>query len=318
MKAFLHFRVSKALAERIRRQFPAWLELAVADPDDTGAVSRHLSDAEVLLHVLTPADKTLLDVAPRLRLIQKIGVGVNTIDLEEASRRGIHVANMPGTNSVAVAEMTLALMLAAMRRIVLFDQATRRGEGWRMPADVTDTVSEINGKVVGLIGFGEVPRKLAPVLMALGACVIYTNRGRHVETNAERVTMDDLIRRSDIISLHIPATPETRELISRERFAQMKPGVVVVNTARGELFDEQALYDNLISGHVRCAGLDVLGREPARHENPLFALDNVVVAPHVAWLTAQTVDRSLSVAIENCRRLRDDEPLLHQVMGQMA
>ncbi|MEX2497210.1 MAG: NAD(P)-dependent oxidoreductase [Woeseia sp.] len=313
MKALLHFRASEALGAQILRQLPAWLRLSIADPEDEDLVRKHLADTEVLFHVLAPADKVLMAQAPRLRFIQKIGVGVNTIDLAEARRRGILVANMPGTNSQAVAEMALALILAAIRKISRFDFATRSGQGWALPPDVMDDVTEIAGKVVGLVGFGAVPRRLAPVLKAMGAKVVYSDP--HVGTNcdAESVATDVLIREADIISLHVPLTPETRGMIGRPQLEQMRKGVILINTARGELVDENALSEFLQSRHVRCAALDVFANEPADCENPLFKFPNVLVTPHIAWLTAETIERSLVVAIENCRLLRNNLSLVNQV-----
>ena len=313
MKALLHFRASAQLCRRIADQFPDWLDLAIADPEDDVGVRNHLANTEVLLHVLSPADATLLAAAPKLRLIQKIGVGVNTIDLKEAKRRGILVANMPGTNSRAVAEMALGLLLCAIRKIPIFDRAVRGGRGWSLPADIVDDASEVRGKVVGLVGFGEVPRRLAPILKAMGAKVICTSRRSVESPDAEFVSFDDLIRCSDIISLHVPLTAETHHMLDASRLKKMKRGVVIINTARGELINEQHLIEGLVSGHVRCAGLDVLDNEPVNPDHPLLTLPNVVLTPHVAWLTPETIERSLSVAIENCRLLKDGMTLLNQV-----
>ncbi|MDO8863788.1 NAD(P)-dependent oxidoreductase [Haliea sp. E1-2-M8] len=313
MKALLHFRASDFLARRMRQRMPSWLELAIVDPEDEAGIKEQLLDTDVLFHVLAPADRALMSLAPNLKLIQKIGVGINTIDLDEAHRRGILVANMPGTNSQAVAEMTLGLMLTAMRKIVTFDQATRNGQGWSLSPETMDDVGEIGGKVVGLIGFGAVPQRLAPALTALGAKVIYCDRRASASPNGERVPMDDLIRRADIISLHVPLTLETQAMIGHVQLEKMKKGVILVNTARGELIDEQALYGNLVSRHVRCVGLDVLNTEPACSDNPLFTLPNVIVTPHVSWLTLETIERSLTVAVENCQLLLNGSPLIHQV-----
>lgn len=313
LKALLHFRASDSLAARIQQRLPSWLELAIVDPENESGLRKQLANTDVLFHVLAPADRTLMSLAPQLKLIQKIGVGINTIDLDEAKRRNILVANMPGTNSQAVAEMTLALMLAAMRKIVIFDHATRKGQGWVLPPETMDGVAEIAGKVVGLVGFGAVPRRVAPVLTALGAKVIYCDPRSSDSPDVESVSMDNLIRRADIVSLHVPLTPETRGMIGQTRLEQMKKGVILVNTARGELIDEEALYNSLVSRHVRCVGLDVLNTEPAHGDNPLFILPNVIVTPHVSWLTSETIERSLAVAIENCRLLRDGCPLAHQV-----
>ncbi len=173
MKAVLHYRASPGFRRRLAAA-PDWLSLAVVAEADSEAFAREMIDAEVLLHVLEPVTADHIAAAPALRLIQKIGVGVNTIDLAAARARGIAVCNMPGTNSQAVAELTLALMLAALRRVPLFDRETRAGRGWTAELDHFDGIGEIAGRTVGLVGYGEVARRLAPVLAALGARVLYT------------------------------------------------------------------------------------------------------------------------------------------------
>jgi len=315
MKAVLHHRASPHMQRQLQEAAPSWLKLSVVSGDETAALHRELADADVLLHVLQPADRALIAAAPRLRFIQKIGVGVNTIDLAEARSRRIAVANMPGTNSQAVCEMTLTLMLAALRRIVSFDAATRRGAGWTLPPDATDSVSEIGGATVGLLGFGEVPRRLAPVLKALGAHVLCVSRRPPQIDVAENVDLATLLARSDIMSLHLPLTPETWQILDAPAFASMKRGVVIINTARGGLIDEAALARALQSGQVRAVGLDVFAQEPLPYPHALLELPGVVCTPHVAWLTPQTLQRSWAVAFENCRRLRNDEPLLYQVQA---
>lgn len=311
MKALLHYRASPALQQRLIDAAPDWLEVAFADED--AALPASLSDTEVLLHVLAPATPELLTAFPRLRLIQKIGIGVNTIDLAEARRRDIRVANMPGTNSQAVSEATLSLMLAVMRKLIVFDRATRSGDGWSMPLGSTDGIGEIAGKTVGFVGFGEIPRRLAPVLMAMGARVIFHSRHVSQAGLGTARTLDELLAESDIVTLHVPLTDETRQMMNATSLARMKRGAILINTARGGLVDETALAHALQSGHLRGAGLDVLQQEPPPADHPFLPLPNVVLTPHTAWLTDETFDRSIEVIIENCTRLRDGRSLLHQV-----
>ena len=239
---------------------------------------------------------------------------MNTIDLDHARRRGIAVCNMPGTNSRAVAEATLMLMLMTLRRARVLDAATRAGDGWRLDPSLFDEVGEIGGRTVGLVGYGAVPRILAPVLSALGARVLYTATAPKPDAEAEWREFEDLLAASDIVSLHLPLGDGTEALMDAAALARMKPGAVFINTARGGLVDEEALANALQSGRLMAAGLDVFAAEPATVDSPLLALDNVVVQPHVAWLTQETLGRSLAVALENCRRLRDGDDLLHRVL----
>lgn len=313
MKAVLQYRASPGFRRRIAETAPGWLEIVVVDEADKAAFAAEMADARVLLHVLERVTAEVIAAAPALGLIQKIGVGVNTIDVAAAARRGVAVCNMPGTNARAVAEMALALMLAALRGLSYFDPAMRRGEGWTAEPEAFDRVGEVAGRVAGLVGYGASARVLAPVLSAMGARVLYTATAPKPDAAAEWRALPDLLRESDIVSLHLPLTPDTEGLIGAAALRSMKPGAVLVNTSRGGLVDEPALVAALRSGRLRAAGLDVVAAEPAAAGNPLFALPNVVVAPHVAWLTPETLDRSLGIAFENCRRLRDGEALLHRV-----
>ena len=166
MKALLHYRASPGFRAALSEIHDA--EIAIVDEFDDAAFARESADADVLLHVLKPVTSAMMDGAPKLKLIQKIGVGVNTIDLEAAKARGIAVCNMPGTNSQAVAEMALTLMLAVLRRVAVFDPQTRAGDGWKPDAAVLDQVGEIAGRTVGFFGFGASASRLAPVLEPAG------------------------------------------------------------------------------------------------------------------------------------------------------
>lgn len=273
-----------------------------------------MRQAEVVWHLLHPVTAEVIGCAPRLRLIQKIGVGVNTIDLEAARTRGIAVCNMPGTNTAAVAEMALLLMLAVLRRVTQLDRAVRAGEGWKLPDALQDAYGELGGRTVGLVGYGAVPQRLAPMLAGIGATVLYTSRREHPGAVGDPVALETLLATSDIVSLHLPLTAETKRVIDRAAIATMKRGAILINTARGGLVEEAALIEALVTWRLGGAGLDVLEEEPTPSANRLLSLDNVVTTPHLAWLTRETVERSLVVAIENCRRLRDGEPLLHRVV----
>ena len=313
MKVLFRYDCGPKLAARLQAFAAAGLDVAICSESDDEAYARHMADAEVLWHVLKPVTAEHIAAASHLRLIQKIGVGVNTIDVEAARTRGIGVCNMPGTNSRAVAEMTLLLMLAALRRLPALDAATRRGEGWAAGPRWQESYGELAGRVVGLVGFGAVPALLAPILKSIGAEILYTARSRKADTPAAWSTLDALLARSDILSLHLPLTAETARIIDAAALARMKPGAILVNTARGGLVDEPALIAALRSGHIAAAGLDVFADEPVAPDSALLTLDNVALVPHLAWLTPETLERSLAVAAENCRRLAKGEALLHRV-----
>ena len=303
MKVLLRFDASAALARKVSSLSQGGIEVACCPESEDAAYDALLPEADVLWHVLKPVDAAQVARAARLRLIQKIGSGVNTIDLEAARRRGIAVCNLPGTNSRAVAEMALLLMLACLRRLPDLDRSVRQSR-WRDAWLLQDGLGELGGRSVGLVGYGAVPQLLSPMLLAMNATVRYWSRSR------KDIELDALVSSSDIVSLHVPLTPETQGFLDPRK---MKPGSILVNTARGGLVNEQALVEALRSGHLAAAGLDVFGAEPLPADHALLALPNVVLAPHLAWLTQETLERSLAVALENVRRLASGAALLHRV-----
>jgi phosphoglycerate dehydrogenase-like enzyme len=314
MKAIFHYDAGPRLAARLAALRSEGFAITTCHEDDDARLAALLPQAEILLHVLKPVTATVIADAPHLRLIQKIGVGVNTIDLDAARARGIAVANMPGTNTPAVAEATLLLMLAALRNLAGLDRACRAGRGWTVGDSLQERVGELRGRTVGLVGAGMVVAALVPMLHAVGARVIYCARRARPGLGIEYYTLPDLLKDSDIVSLHLPLVPATERLIDAAALARMRRGAILINTARGGLVDERALLEALTTGPLRAAGLDVFAIEPLPADHPLLALENLVLMPHVAWLTPETLDRSLDVAAENMRRLRDGHELLHRVV----
>ena len=310
MKVLFHYAAGPDLAARLAA-VPG-LDITICPVEDRALLARCLPETDVLWHALEPCTAEMIAAAPGLKLIQKIGIGVNTIDLEAAKARGIPVCNLPGTNSRAVAELTLAMMLCALRRLPSFDASVRRGV-WTDPL-LEDGLGELGGRVVGLVGYGAIPRLLAPVLTAMRCRVLYTDQAPVADALGEFRSLPALLAEADVVTLHVPLTPETTHLIDAASLARMKPGAVLINTARGGLVDQPALTEALQSGRLAAAGLDVFETEPPDFSAPLFRLPNVVVSPHVAWLSTGTFDRSFVVAAENCRRLAAGEALLHQVV----
>ncbi len=310
MNVVFHASAGPDLAARLARLND--LTVSVCREDDTATLTRLLPECEVLWHVLQPCTADMIAAAPRLKLIQKIGTGVNTIDLTAAKRRGIPVCNLPGTNARAVAEMTLGLMLSVLRRIPAFDRGLRFG-AWT-DAALQDGIGEIGGRTIGLIGFGAIPKILAPILAAMGCTVIFFARRPAAYATTTYRPLDELLAEADIVSLHLPLVPETRHIINAGALARMKPGAILINTGRGGLVDQSALVEALASGHLAGAGLDVFDTEPPAAGDPLLVLPNVVVTPHIAWLTTGTFDRSFALAAENCRRIASGAVLLHRVV----
>ena len=303
MKVLFRFDASDALKRRVNALSTSKIDITCCAESEDAEYLRMLPEAEVLWHVLKPVTAGQIAAAAKLKLIQKIGSGVNTIDVEAAKKRNIAVCNLPGTNSRAVAEMTLLLMLSCLRRLPELHSSVRSAD-WKAAWKLQDRFGELGGRTVGLIGYGAVPQVLAPLLTAMGAKLRYWSRSKK---NAE---LEALIATSDIVSLHLPLTPETKGILDPRR---MKPGAILVNTARGGLVNEDILMEQLKSGRLAAAGLDVFSTEPAPKDHPLLALPNVVCAPHLAWLTPETFERSLGAALENVRSILTSAPLQNRV-----
>ena len=284
-----------------------WLDIRWCAEDDDDTFYCELPDAEVIWHVLRPLSGSDLERGTRLKLVHKLGAGVNTIDVETATRRGIAVANMPGANAPSVAEGTVLLMLAALRRLPVLDRATREGSGWPSDPSLGDTVRDIGSCTVGLIGYGNIAKRVEVIVAAMGADVLHTST--RDDGHPGWRALPDLLAASDIVSVHIPLTSETSGLLDSAALDLMGPDAVLVNSARGPIVDEDALVEALRTGRLAAAGLDVFAVEPLPADSPLLSLDNVVLTPHVTWYTVDTMRRYLAEAVQNCRRLRDGDPL---------
>jgi phosphoglycerate dehydrogenase-like enzyme len=230
-------------------------------------------------------DARVLAAAPHLRVIARVGVGTDSIDLEAAARHGVAVCTTPGANTATTADHTLALMLAALRRVPEHDRAVRAG-GWERTGPAL--AGELEGATVGLVGYGAIGRAVRRRLGGFGVRVLVCDPWLGDAPDVERVELDALLRSSDVVSLHAPLTADTRGLLDRRRLAFMPAHAVLVNTARGGLVDEDALADALERGALRAAALDVLAVEPP-HTTRLLALPNVVLTPHVAGLSERSV-----------------------------
>ena len=312
VRVLAHFEPGPAVLDIVGPESD-WLDVHWCAADDDALFYRELPAADVLWHVLRPVSGDDLRVGGRLRLVQKFGVGINTIDVGVATERGIAVANMPGANAASVAEGTVLLMLAALRRLPQLDRATRAGRGWPADPALGERCRDIGGCTVGLVGYGRVAQRVAGIVTAMGAVVRHTSTGDDGRPGWR--PLPDLLAEADVVSVHVPLTAETRGLIDAAALRRVRPGAVLVNTARGPVVDEPALFDALRTGRLAAAGLDVFAVEPIPPDNPLLALDNVVLTPHVSWYTADTMRRYLAAALDNCRRLHDGRPLT-QVVNQ--
>ncbi|MER8437792.1 2-hydroxyacid dehydrogenase [Mesorhizobium sp. M1312] len=274
------------------------------DPDE---VVDFIGDAEIFVTQLAPLSETMMQRMPTLKLVAVSRGGPINIDMAAAKAHGITVVNVPGRNASAVAEFTIGAILAETRLIRAGHEALRKGE-WRGDLYRADrTGRELNEMIVGVIGYGNIGTKVVRLLRAFGCRILVTDP--YVQLSAEDrnggvelVSLDDLLSRSDVVTLHSRVTEETRGLINKDTIARMKPGVIFVNTARGPLVDYDALYDALVSGHIGSAMLETFAVEPVPADWPLLQLPNVTLTPHIAGASVRTVTYAAEQAAEEVRR----------------
>jgi phosphoglycerate dehydrogenase-like enzyme len=313
LKVLACFTSSPSVLDSVARH-AGWLEVEFCAEDDQETFYGELPTVDVIWpRAASSISASDLAQAPRLKLIHKLGTGVNTIDVQAATALGIAVATMPGANAPSVAEGTVLLMLAALRRLTALDRATRAGVGWPADPSLGETVRDIETCTVGLVGHGHIAQRVEIIVAAMGATVLHTSTGD--DGSAGWRSLPDLLAVSDIVSVHVPLTAATSSLLDADALTAMKPDAVLVNTSRGAIVDEAALVDALRNRRLAAAGLDVFIHEPIRPDNPLLTLDNVVLTPHVSWYTANTIRRYLACGVDNCARLRDGLELANIVNG---
>ncbi len=268
--------------------------------------------AEVLVtSYLDPIDEPLLAGLPRLRHLASYGVGVDHVDLAACRRRGLLVTNTPGVLTEATAEHAVALLLAAARRVAEGDRLIRRG-GWTAVDPALLLGAGLDGKLLGLVGFGRIGQAVARRAAGLGMTIAYTSPREVAFPGARRLPLEALLAEADVVSLHVPRTPATEGLLSRERLALMKDGAILVNTARGAVVDDAALAEALRDGRLFAAGLDVYRDEP-RVPAAYLDLENVVLTPHLGSGTRETRSAMALLVVEEIERVARGEPARHPV-----
>lgn len=251
-----------------------------------------------------PIDKGVLDAAKKLKMIQRTGVGTEMLDKEEIKRRGIPAYVNAGVNARSVAEHTLALILSCLKRIPAIDKQVRQGI-WKKQETGT-SCHELYGKTVGLVGMGAIGRQVAEYLYVFGAKILYTDLRQLSSEQEQKLdatyisSLEEMLPQIDILSFHCPLTPDNKEILNEKTLSMMKLGGIIINTARGKLIDETALFHALKKGRIRAAGLDVHYEEPISISNhPLSTLDNVILTPHIGGLSFETFHAMMKDAIEN-------------------
>lgn len=272
-------------------------------PPPREVLMREAAASDGLVSLLTDRiDGPLLDAAPRLRAVSNVAVGFDNIDVEAATARGVVVTNTPGVLTETTADFAMALLLAVARRVVEADKYTRAGR-WRSWEPMLFLGQDVHGAVLGLVGLGRIGSAVARRAHGFGMQILYHDVLRREdleqELGIEYASLEDLLRRADFVSIHTPLTAETRHLIGAAQLRMMKPTAILVNTARGPVVDTEALVQALAAGTIAGAGLDVFEVEPIAADHPLLALDNVVVAPHIASASIRTRTKMAVMAAEN-------------------
>lgn len=293
--------IAEELAPSVLAVLGSDVEIRHVDGADRSALLPALADASaVLIRSATQVDAEALAAAPQLKVVARAGIGLDNVDVAAATARGVLVVNAPTSNIVSAAEHAIALMLAAARHVAAADASLRQGTWARSKF----TGVEVADKTVGVVGLGRIGVLVAQRLAAFGVTLIaydpYIQPGRAAQLGVRLVSLDELLRESDFITVHLPKTPETLGLIGAEQLAATKRGVIIVNAARGGLVDEAALADALRSGQVGAAGIDVYAKEPCT-DSPLFGLPNVVVTPHLGASTTEAQDKAGTAVARSVR-----------------
>ncbi|MDQ0873263.1 glycerate dehydrogenase [Paenibacillus sp. V4I3] len=288
--------------------------LVVYDRTAESQIVERAADAEIVLTNKTPLSAEILHKLPKLRYIGVLSTGFNIVDIQAAKASGIIVANVPAYSTHSVAQLVFALLLEFCHRVQQHSDSVLSGD-WSGSIDFSYSRSplvELSGQTMGLIGLGQIGKQTAVIAQAMGMKVIATGSGRNIPQlveGIEWVQLDELLQRSDVISLHCPLTPATNQLIDAKKIAQMKPTAILINTARGGLLNEEDVAHALNEGRLAGAGLDVLTVEPPRPDNPLLHARNVIITPHIAWATKEARARLMGTAIGNVCAYLDGRPV---------
>ena len=281
--------------------------------DDDDEILKRIGDAEIVLTNKTPLDEKVLQTAPNIKYIGVTATGYNIVDTNAAREAGIPVTNIPTYGTDAVAQFTFALLLEITSHVGLHNQLVHEGR-WSSNPDFTfwaKPLMELNGKTLGLIGFGNIAKKVAEIGHAFSMNIIFWNHRpkSDLPDYVKQVELDELYQKADIVSLHVPQTPETTEMINQGAISQMKDDVILINTARGGLINEEDVADALNEGKIAAAGIDVAQKEPIPTDSPLLSAKNCYITPHIAWAPRETRNRLLGIVVENLQAFLKGEKL---------
>ena len=280
---------------------------------DEGEIISRIGDAEVVFTNKTPISKAVIDACPNMKFISLLATGYNVVDYVYAGKKGIPVTNVPTYGTASVSQFSIALLLEICHHIGHHDASVHAGN-WERCADWCYwdyPLIELDGKTMGIIGFGRIGQTTGRIARAMGMEVLAydshpSDAGRAI---AEYVDLDALLARSDVVALHCPLFPETEGIINRETIAKMKDGAILLNNSRGPLVVEQDLADALNAGKLAAAGLDVVSTEPIRGDNPLLKAKNCIITPHISWAPKESRQRIMDCAVSNVKAFLAGSPV---------
>lgn len=288
--------------------------LKVYDRTNEDDVIKRIKDAEIVYTNKTPISKETIDSCNNLKFIGVLATGYNIVDVEAAKKRGIVVSNIPtyGTNSVS--QFAIALLLEICHHIGEHSRAVKNGEWtnnkdwcfWNYP------LIELDKKTMGIIGFGRIGQKTSQIAQALGMKILAYDEYRNLQLeneNCKYTSLDDLLEKSDVITLHCPLLPSTEGIINKHNIKKMKDGVIIINNSRGPLIVEEDLRDALNSGKVAGAACDVAATEPIEKDSPLLEAKNIIITPHISWAPKESRERLMNIAVSNLKAFIDGEPV---------
>lgn len=286
-------------------------ETIVYDRTEPKDIISRIGNADIVITNKTPIDKKVLDACPCIRYIGVLATGYNIVDVQTALEKRIIVTNIPTYGSDAVGQFAIALLLEICHHIGHHNQAVHDGR-WSSNPDWCFwdyPLIELANKTIGIIGFGRIGQVTGRIAHALGMNVLAFDSHSKEHVYAKYVTLDELFSQSDVIALHCPLFPETKEIINKENISKMKKGVIIINNSRGMLINEKDLAEALKSGDVYAAGLDVVSSEPIATDNPLLNAPNCIITPHISWAPKESRKRLMDIAVNNLKAFLDGDPI---------
>ena len=286
-------------------------ELTVYDRTFPSELLERAAGAEALVTNKTLITSENMDALPDLKYIGVLATGYNVVDIDAAKARGIVVTNIPAYSTASVAQMVFAHILNITQRVGYYADENKQGR-WTKNADFCywDThLVELQGKKMGIVGFGNIGQATARIAQAFGmeVCVYSSKPQFALPSGIKKMELDELFGECDVVSLHCPLTPDTKEMVNAERLSKMKPNAILINTGRGPLINEQDLADALNEGKIAAAGLDVLSVEPSVEGNPLLDARNCFITPHIAWATLEARTRLMEIAVQNLKSYQNGQ-----------